>query len=58
MKSFEQGMGLLCRHTHTRELGFLEVTIGLHAFTYINVSQEWAKPIRKTGPKDVEGYVS
>ena len=55
MKSFEQGMGLLCRHTHTRELGFLEVTIGLHAFTYINVSQEWAKPIRKTGPKDVEG---
>ena len=43
-------------HTHKgTRVFFLEVTIGLHAFTYINVSQEWAKPIRKTGPKDVEG---
>ena len=55
MKSFEQRMGLLCRHTHTIELGFLRLTDDLHAFTYLNVSQKWAKPIRKAGPKDVEG---
>ena len=44
-----------CRHTHTIELGFLKLTVDLHAFTYLNRitgmgqahQKDWAERCRR-----------